>query len=164
MAVDLNNYKYSFAHAIIRVGDRQFTGIRSVSVNQELTEAAVYGTGIRPEGRSVGQLQIGRGTLIFSDFGEGLDFWSYLAPQPLLALWDLDYALVREDGSTRSVECISCRLLGSGIEHESGPDALEVSYPFSFLAMRKDGFDTVLDAKQLANAALNVAQNLVNLL
>lgn len=161
---NLNGFAYSFSNAIIRVGDRQFIGIKSVSNNQEMTESPVYGTSVQPIGRSAGQLGMGKGTLLFSDFAEGTDFWQYLAPQPMMSLWDLDYSLVLADGSTRSVELLSCRLLDAGMEHESGPDALEISFPFSFLQRRINGFDTVIDAKQLANTALNVAQNLVNLI
>lgn len=164
MAIDHVNYAFSFAHAIVRVNERQFVGVRSVSVNQELSEAAIYGTDARPLKRSVGQLNLGRGQLVFSDYGEGTDFFQSLGSEPFKAIWALDYTLAREDGTTRSIECQACRLLGFGIEHESGPDGLAVTYPFSFMAMRVEGVDLVLSPKALAQAAVNVAQNLVNLL
>lgn len=164
MPLDLQNYAYSFAHAIVKVDDRQFTGVRAVTVNQELQEAAVYGTDMRPLKRSVGQLQMGRGQLVFSDYEEGTDFFAALGDQPFLRLWSLDYTLAREDGSTRSIECLSCRLTGLGIEHESGADGLSISYPFSFLAMKMDGRDLAISPKQVAQAAVSIAQNLVNLL
>ena len=53
MAIDHVNYAFSFAHAIVRVNDRQFVGVQSVSVNQELTESAIYGTDARPLKRTV---------------------------------------------------------------------------------------------------------------
>jgi hypothetical protein len=164
MAIDYVNYAFSFSHAIVRINERQFVGVKSVNVNQELTESAIYGTDVRPLKRSVGQLSMGRGQLVFSDYQEGTDFFKSLNAEPFKALWSLDYTLAREDGTTRSIECQSCRLLGFGVEHESGPDGLSISFPFSFMAMKVDGVDLLLSPKALAQAAVSIAQNLVNLL
>lgn len=164
MALDYVNYAFSFGHAIVRVNERQFVGVGSVSVNQELTESAVYGTDVRPLKRTVGQLSMGKGQMVFSDYQEGTDFFKHLGAEPFKALWSLDYTLAREDGTTRSIECQACRLLGFGVEHESGPDGLSVTFPFSFMAMRVDGVDLLLSPKALAQAALAIGQNLANLL
>jgi hypothetical protein len=164
MALDYTNYAFSFSHAIVKVDDRQFVGVRSVSVNQELTESAIYGTDVRPLKRSVGQLSMGRGQLVFSDYQEGTDFFKYLGAEPFKALWALDYSLAREDGTTRSIECQACRLTGFGVEHEAGADGLSITFPFSFMAMKVDGTDLVLSPKALINAAIGVAKNLANLL
>jgi hypothetical protein len=164
MPLDYQNYSFSFAHALIKVNERQFVGVRSVSVSQDLTEGVVYGTDVRPLKRSVGQLGIGRGSLTFSDYQEGTDFFKSLGSEPFKAIWTLDYTLAREDGTTRSIECQACRLVTFGIEHESGPDGLEVQYGFSFMAMKVDGVDFVLSPKAIAQAAIGIAQNLVNLL
>jgi hypothetical protein len=164
MGIDLNQYAFSFSHGIIRVNERQYVGVRSISVNQELTESAIYGTDARPLKRTVGQLGLGRGQLVFSDYQEGTDFFKALGAEPFKALWALDYTLAREDGSTRSIECQSCRLTGFGVEHESGPDGLEITFPFSFMSMKVDGIDLVLSPKALIQAAIGIAQNLANLL
>lgn len=164
MAIDHVNYAFSFSHAIVRVNERQFVGVRSVSVNQELTESAIYGTDVRPLKRTVGQLGMGRGQLVFSDYQEGTDFFRNLGAEPFKGIWALDYTLAREDGTTRSIECQSCRLLGFGVEHESGPEGLDVTFPFSFMAMKVDGVDLLLSPKAIAQAIINIGQNLVNLL
>lgn len=156
MALDYVNYAFSFSHAIVRVNERQFVGVRSVSVNQELTESAVYGTDCRPLKRSVGQLSMGKGQLVFSDYQEGIDFFQSLGSEPFKALWSLDYTLAREDGTTRGIECQACRLLGFGVEHEAGPDGLEISFPFSFMAMKVDGTDLLLSPKALLTAAIGL--------
>ncbi len=161
MAVDLNNFAYSFSHAQIRIGGKQFVGIRNVSVNQDLVESAVYGTDAQPIGRSVGRVEMGRGSITFSDFEEGSDFWESLGNQPLLAIWDLDYALVKDDGQVRSIACTSCRITSVGVEHDNGPDALEVAFPFSFLRLKINNIDGILDAKKLVNAAIDIAQNFI---
>jgi hypothetical protein len=164
MALDLVGFAYSFSHAIVRVNERQFTDVSAVSISQELTEAAVYGTDARPMKRSVGQLSMGQGQLTFSDMGEATDFFATLGDEPFMALWALDYALTKPDGSFRSVECLSCRLTSFGIEHQAGGDALGMNFPFSFLQVKVDGRDLVMSPKSLIQAGLNVAQNLVNLL
>ena len=164
MALDLTSYAYSYSHAVIKIDDRQFTDISSVSINQDLNEAAVYGTDARPLKRSVGQVGLGRGQLVFSDMGEALDFWNALGDEPFMALWQLDYSLTKPDGSFRSVECRSCRLTSFGIEHSAGADALGMTFPFSFLQCRVDGKDLVLSPKALIQAGLSIAKNLANLL
>jgi hypothetical protein len=164
MALDYVNYAFSFSHAIVRINERQFVGVSSVNVNQELTESAIYGTDVRPLKRSVGQLSMGKGQLVFSDYQEGTDFFKSLNVEPFKALWNLDYTLAREDGTTRAIECQSCRLLGFGVEHQSGADGLAITFPFSFMAMRVDGVDLLLSPKALAQAAIKIGQTLVNLL
>ena len=158
---DLNNFAFSFSHARISIGGKQFIGIKSVSVNQSIVEEAVYGTEAQPIGRSVGRIEMGRGSLTFSDFGEGSDFWQALGNQPYLGIWDLDYTLEKGDGSVTSILCQACRITGLGVEHDNGPDALEVSFPFSFLRMRVNNIDGILSAKQAINAAIDIAQNFI---
>lgn len=164
MGLVLDSYAYSFSHALIRVNERQFTDISAVSISQDLTESAVYGTDARPMKRSVGQLSMGRGQLMFSEMGEAVDFFKAMGDEPFKALWALSYALVREDGSTRSIDCKACRLTGLGVEHSAGADALAMAYPFSFLSCQVDGKDLLLSPKALLQAGLNIAQNFVNLL
>jgi hypothetical protein len=164
MAVELVQYAYSFSHAIVTANERQYTDISAVSISQELTESAVYGTDIRPMKRSVGQLSMGRGQLTFSDMGEAIDFYKALGDEPFLSLFTLDYALSTPNGSFRSVECRSCRLTSFGIEHQAGADALGMTFPFSFLQVKVDGQDLVLSPKSILQAGLNIGQNLVNLL
>lgn len=139
MGILYDEYAFSFSHAIIRARDRQYVGIRSVTLNQELTEAAIYGTDMRPLKRTVGQVQLGRGQLIFSDYEEGTDFFKNLGDSPLTQTFTLEYSLQKGDGTTRSIECRGCRLLGLGVEHENSAEALEINYTFSFLEMIVDG-------------------------
>lgn len=164
MALDYTNYAFSFSHAIVRVDEKQFVGVKSVNVSQDLNESAIYGTDARPLKRSVGQLSLGKGQLEFSDYQEGIDFFKGLGSEPFKALWTLDYTLAREDGTTRSIECKACRLTGFGVEHESGPEGLAIKYPFSFMAMKVDGTDLFLSPKALVQAAIGIAKNLANLL
>ncbi len=146
------------------VNERQFTDISGVSINQELTESAIYGTDARPLKRSVGQLSLGQGQLRFSDMGEAIDFFKALGDEPFMALWSFDYSLTKTDGTFRSIECRSCRITSLGIEHEAGTEGLGMTYPFSFLQVKIDGVDLVLSPKKLLQTALSIGQNLANLL
>lgn len=140
---DHNNFAFSFSHGIIKLNEKQFTAIQSIALDQQLEEAAVFGTSQKPLRRSAGQLQLGEGTIVFSDAEEAADFFDSLGDKPLNKLFAIDYTLSREDGTTRSIEALSCRLTGYGVDHESGADALQTEYPVSFLMMKVNGKELV---------------------
>lgn len=165
MALNLAQYAYSFSHATLTVNGRQFTDISSVAISQDLREGAVYGTDVRPLKRSVGQLEMGKGTLTFSDFGEATDFYKALGDAPFMALWELNYVLAQPNGAAvKSIDCLSCRLTSFAVQHSANSEALGMSFPFSFLAAKVDGVDLALSPKALLQAGLSIAQNLANLL
>lgn len=158
---DIARFAFSFSHASITLADKQYTGISGVSISQDLQDAPVYGTSRGPLKRSAGQIQMGAGQVVFSDYEEGTDFFRSLSPDPYMKLWTLEYVLVLETGTVRQVECQACRLLGIGIDHQSGSEALGVTYPFSFLKMKVDGAELALSAKAIAGAALSAAGNIL---
>jgi len=162
MALELEKLAYSFAHAVVRVNERQFTDINNVQIEQELTEAAVYGTGMGPMKRSVGQLSMGRGQLVFSDMGEAGDFYFSLGEAPVMTLWSLTYQLARPPADVREIECLSCRVLKTAIDHSAGAEALGMVVPFSFLKMKLDGREMTLDPRVLLQKGLNVGQALLS--
>lgn len=165
MALDLQQFAYSFSHAAVTVGGRQFTDISAVAISQDLKESAVYGTDVRPLKRSVGQLDLGKGQLTFSDLGEARDFYKSLGDQPFLALWELSYALSHPDGQgVLSVDCKACRLTSFGIQHSAQSEALGMTFPFSFLQVKIDGVDAALSPKAIIQAGLSIAQGFSNLL
>lgn len=140
---DHEKFSYSFSHGVIKLKDRQFTAISNIKLQQDLEEAAVYGTSNKPLARSAGQLSMGEGTVQFADFQEGCDFLDSLGDKPMSKLFTADYALVREDGATRSIEALSCRLTSIGVDHEQGADALGIEYPFSFMIMKVNGKELI---------------------
>lgn len=160
--VDLIRYAYSFSHGNVRANGKQFTGVGAVSINQSLDEQAVYGTEIKPIKRTVGQIKLGVGKLMFPDYDDGAEFFAHLSPSPLLTIWHLDYSLEREDGSVRSVSCISCRLTGFGLDHKAGPEAVGIEFPFSFMDVVFDGIPSALSPKTLARLALRGGQLAAN--
>jgi hypothetical protein len=138
MAVDYENYSFSFSHAIIKLNEKQYTAIGGISFTQDVERSAVYGTGRKPLKRSAGQLKLGEGTVKFSDLEEGMSFYSDLGDDPSLALFSCDVTFANENGDTRSFELLSCALSGISGDFEQGADALGIEFPFSFMAMKVD--------------------------
>lgn len=164
MSVELEKFAYSFAHGILRVNERQFTDVNNVTVSQELTEAAVYGTDYRPLKRSVGQLSLGSGQLQFSDMGEAGDFYTALGDDPFMSIFSVTWQLARPPADIREFEALGCRLTRVGVDHSAGAEALGAVAPFSFLKLKVDGREFALDPKSLIQKGLNVGQALANLL
>jgi hypothetical protein len=164
MPQDLQGFAYSFSHAIVRVNEKQFSDISAVSINQDLTEGAVYGTDARPLKRSVGQLSMGKGQLTFSDMGEAVDFYTALGAQPMMTIWTLSYQLVKPDGDVRSIDCASCRINSIGIQHQAGAEALGMTFPFSFMSVRINGVDSFLSPQGIFNLVQNGVNAIANLL
>jgi hypothetical protein len=140
---DHENFAFSFSHGVIKLNEKQFTAIGNIQLDQQLEEAAVFGTSNKPLRRSAGQLQLGEGTITFTDLEEGQDFFDSLGDRPLMKLFAIDYTVTREDGTTRSIEALSCRLTGFGVDHEQGAEALGIEYPVSFLMMKVNGKELV---------------------
>ncbi len=149
---DYSNFAFSFSHAIIRVNDRIFTAIENIRLSQRLQEGAVYGTARAPLKRSAGQLELGQGTLVFSDMSEAFDLIQSLSPDFMFRVFDIDYTLVSESLETRSIELRSCRFTGLDIDHAQGPDALPAEFPFSFLQMRVNGNEIAIAIAGLVQA------------
>jgi hypothetical protein len=144
MAVDLENYAFSFSHCILKLNEKQYTAVSNISFNQDIERAAVYGTDRRPLKRSAGQLSLGEGSLTFSDLEEGMSFYSELGANPSAALFSCDVTFSNENGDTRSFELLSCALSGIAGDFEQGADAMGLELPFSFLAIKVDGAEFAL--------------------
>lgn len=144
MAVDYENYAFSFSHAIIKLNERQFTAISNVSFSQDIERSAVYGTDRKPLKRSAGQLSLGEGNVQFSDLQEGMEFYSALGSNPSAALFSCDVTFSNQNGDTRSFELLSCALSGISGDFEQGADAMGIEFPFSFMAIKVDGAEFAL--------------------
>lgn len=143
MAVDLENYAYSFQHAIVKLEDTQFTGISNVAFSQNIERGVVYGTLAKPLKRARGQVQLGEGTITFSDLKEAMQFYASLGDEPSAALFTVDVTLANSNGDTDSFELQSCTLSGFSANFESGSDALGLELPFNFMHMKINGKDFV---------------------
>jgi hypothetical protein len=139
MAVDHENYAFSFSHAIIKLNDKQYTAISNVSFSQDIDRGFVYGTSRKPLKRSAGQLQPGEATITFSDLEEAMTFYDDLGDDPSTAIFSCDVTLANEAGQTRSCELISCALAGFSANFEQGADALSLEIPIDFMILKVNG-------------------------
>lgn len=137
--VDYEKYAFSFSHAIIKLAESQYSAISGIQFSQDIDRSAVYGTSRKPLKRSAGQLQMGEGTITFSDLEEAMTFYGALGDDPSLALFAVDATVVNEVGQVRSFECLSCALSGFSANFEQGADALSLELPFTFMLLKIDG-------------------------
>ena len=143
MAVDLESYAYSFSHAIIKLEDSQYTGISNVTFDQQIERGVVYGTLRKPLKRAAGQVQLGEGSITFSDLREAMSFYSSLGDEPSAAVFTVDVTLANSNGDTDSFELQSCTLSGFSANFEQGADALGLELPFNFMHLKVNGKDFV---------------------
>lgn len=139
MAVDLEQYAFSFSHAIIKLDDTQFTAISNVAFSQAIERSGVFGTKRTPLKKSAGQVGLGEGTITFSDLEEAMQFYASLGDEASLAVFAIDITFSNEAGDTRSFECIGCSLTEMSGDFAAGADAMGLDYPYDFLRLKVDG-------------------------
>lgn len=160
----LDPYALQFEDGVIYVNGTTFTAINNIKLDQSLTEAAVFGTTCAPIKRTRGRLELGQGSITFSDFDSACDFYHLLEPDPLFQRFDLDYTLVRNDGIPRNIEVFSCRVTKISLDHASGGKAAEMVVPFSFMSMKVDRIGNALSPLAVLQGALGVGSQLSKLL
>lgn len=140
---DTEGFAYSFARAELTCNKKIYTAISNVSIDQPTEEAAVKGMSPYPLARTEGTMDLGDGTLTFSDDRERIALINDLASQGVgyrNALWGLSYVMRNvKTGEEVQIKCISCRIKGNPIDHAEGADALGGDLAFSFLEYTVNG-------------------------
>lgn len=141
---DIQSYAFSFQRAELSIGKRIFTAISGVEIDQPTEEGVVMGTRPFPLKRTVGQMEMGEGTITFSDEGERQAFLDELGDAYREKIWTLTWVLSAPganggQGKTIKKECVGCRCLSEPVSHESGTDALGGDITFSFLYPKTNG-------------------------
>ena len=141
---DIQSYAYSFQHAELSIGARIFTAIAGVEIDQPTEEGVVMGTRPYPLKRTAGQMEMGEGTITFSDEGERQQFIDELGNGYREKIWSLTWVLSGPNagssaGASIKKECIGCRVLSDPTSHESGTDALGGDITFSFMYCKTNG-------------------------
>lgn len=139
MAVDLENFAFSFAHGIIKLADQQFTALENITFNQGIDRTAVFGTSRKPLRRSAGQLGLGEGEIVFSDLSESKAFYKALGSDPSRASFAIDITFENEAGEVISYEIEGACLAGLEGDFATGGEALTQSYPYQFMSVKLDG-------------------------
>jgi hypothetical protein len=130
---DLEGFAYSFARAELSLGRRIYTAITNVEFDQPTTEAAIMGTRPWPISRTEGNMELGEGTVTFSDDGERLIFLNDLGNGWRSVIWELTWILTAQGKPNVRLGAHSCRILSNPIAHEQGEAALGGDITFSFL-------------------------------
>lgn len=131
---DIEGFAYTFGRAEITVNSKIYTAINAVEIDQPTESAAVKGTSPAPLAETEGTMELGEGTLTFSDERERMDFIDDLGDGYRNVKWPLTYVLNGVNGAdSKKIECFGCRVLSNPISHEEGADALGGDITFSFL-------------------------------
>lgn len=130
---DLEGFGYSFSRAELSLSRRIYTAITNVSFDQPTTEAAIMGTRPWPLKRTEGNMDIGEGTLTFSDEAERILFITSLGNGWRKIIWQLSWVLTARAQPPVKLACFGCRVLGNPVAHEQGEAALGGDITFSFM-------------------------------
>lgn len=130
---DLEGFGFSFSRAELSLGRRIFTAISSVEFDQPTTEAGIMGTRPWPLKRTEGNMELGEGTVTFSDEAERMAFISALGNGFRSVVWDLNWILTSPGSTPVKLACFGCRVLSNPVSHEQGESALGGDVAFSFM-------------------------------
>lgn len=130
---DLEGFGYSFSRAELSLDRRIFTAITSVQFDQPTTEAAIMGTRPWPLKRTEGNMELGEGTVTFSDEAERTLFIDQLGNGWRNRIWTLSWILTSRGSPAVKLACHGCRVLSNPIAHEQGEAALGGDITFSFM-------------------------------
>lgn len=151
-----NQKAFSFSHATLRVGSYLDNSPAAVSIQLNVERSAVYGMKRTPLRKSDGRVAMGTGSITWSDIGDFFNFFHSLGSDPLFKNFNLDYFLVN-NGDVRSIELFGCDLSGFNMDHATGPDAVGMTVPFTFLDGKIDRVGLALSPLALIQSLANVA-------
>lgn len=130
---DVEGYAYGFERGELSIGRKIVTAISGVQFSQPTTEGVVKGTRPWPLARTEGSMEIGTGTIIFTDESARIAFLTALGDGYRKVLWQLDWILTATGRDPVKFACFSCRVLDNGVDHSGGEEALAGELQFSFL-------------------------------
>lgn len=136
---ETEGHAYSFARAELTLRDKIYTAISAVNADQPTERAAVKGTSPVPLSDTEGTMDLGEGTVTFSDERERIDFITSLGDGFRTVKWGLIWVLRSPSGNEVKYECSGCAVTGNPLAHEEGAEALGGDITFSFLDHKVNG-------------------------
>jgi hypothetical protein len=130
---DTEGRAYSFNRGELRAGNRLLTAISNVSIAQPTEVEAAHGTRPGPLVKSVGQQDLGDGTIDFSDIGELFEWIDELGDAYREKNFTLKWILSAPGRPDKKIVAYGCSLVDEPIEHEGGPTPLGGSAAFKFM-------------------------------
>ncbi len=141
---DYERAGYSFHRGELTIGTVIFTAFTKIEADQPSENEAIQGTRPFPIGDTEGVMDLGAGTITWSDEGERLRYletlWELSGKKGYRQVkWSLMWILTSPGRKNIKIECFGCRDLSGPISHEFGAGALGGDSTFSFQAMSTNG-------------------------
>ena len=136
---ETEGFAFGFARAELTLKDTIYTAISSVEFDQPTERSAVKGTSPVPLADTEGTMDLGEGTVTFSDERERIDFIDALGDGFRTVKWGLSWVVRSPSGNEVKYECSGCAVTGNPVSHEEGADALGGDITFSFLDHKING-------------------------
>lgn len=136
---DLEGFAYQFSRGEISLGRKIYTAITNVSFAQPTTNAGVFGTRPWPIAQTEGDMELGEGTITFSDEAERQRFLDDLGNGYRSKTWKLSWILTAKGRPPIKFTCYGCKVNDDPVEHERGEEALGGDVTFSFMSFTRNG-------------------------
>lgn len=136
---NFEGFAYSFQRAELSCGTHIYVAISNVSADQPTTEGVVKGTRPYPLATTEGEMDVGDGSLTFSDVGEWSRFLDDLGDGWRSKRWSLKWTLTAVGAPAIRKACQGCRVLSNPLDHSGGEEALAGEITFSFLSHTVNG-------------------------
>lgn len=136
---DTEGFAYSFSKAELTMNGKIYTGIGNVEADQPTEEEAVKGTRPYPLARTVGTMDLGEGTVTFTDEAERQRFIDDLGDEYREKTWTLTWILTAKNRPPIKKVAYGCRCLSEPDADEEGPTPLGGDITFSFMYMTRNG-------------------------
>lgn len=131
---ETEGFALSFARGEITLNAKVYTAISNISIDQPTESEAVKGMSPTPLSETEGTMDLGDGTITFSDERERMDFLDDLGDAYRTKKWACSYVLRNTTtNSEKKIEAFGCRVVGNPIDHGEGATALGGDIAFKFI-------------------------------
>ncbi len=141
---DYEGQGYSFHRGELTVAGEIFTAFTNIKADQPTENAAIHGTQAFPLNDTEGVMDLGEGSITWSDVAEIVRLVEVLAKKASgdgyrTVKWSLMWILTAPGRPNIKKECFGCRQLSEPTDDERGAEALGGETTFSFMAMAING-------------------------
>lgn len=141
---DYEGAGYSFHRGELTVAGEIFTAFTNIKADQPTENAGVHGTRAFPLTDTEGTMDLGEGSITWSDEAERVRMIEVLDKKAKgkgyrTVKWSLMWILTSPGRPNVKKECFGCRQLSEPMDDEYGSDALGGETTFSFMAMSVNG-------------------------
>ncbi len=141
---DYEGAAYIFHRGELTIGNTIFTAFTKIEADQPTENAAVKGTRPFPITDTEGTMDLGEGSVAWSDEAERMRFIEVLdkiagGKGYRTVKWSLMWILTARGRPNIKKECFGCRQLSEPTDDEEGSEALGGDTTFSFMAMSLNG-------------------------